>query len=157
MGKTLVLLSLLVMGAVNASDDNIRPFVKGSFEQIKQEHAGQAFIVTFWSETCVFCMKELAMFGSILTEYPHVAVVSITTDPFLDDQTVNQILASKQLQNAEKWVFADDYVERLYFSIDRQWRGELPLSYFFSKTNDTLKQLGAIKESEFVEWLSKQN
>jgi len=102
-------------------------------------------------------MKELAMFGKLLKTYQNVEIVSITTDPFLEQQKIDDILSSKGLMNARKWVFADNYVERLYFDIDKRWRGELPLSYFFDRNNKMIKQLGAIKENELIEWLAKQN
>lgn len=102
-------------------------------------------------------MKELALFGKVLNSYPDVEVVSITTDPFLDEKTINRILLSKNLENAQKWVFADDYVERLYFDVDRNWLGGLPLTYFFDRNNKMIKHFGVIKEQELTDWLAKQN
>lgn len=154
--KVTFFLYLILLAPVSANDSEIKPFVKGSFEEIKQAHTGKAFIVTFWSESCAFCMEELTMFGRLLKQHPNVELVSITTDPFLEEETVKQILSSKALDNAEKWVFADSYVARLYFDIDKSWRGELPLTYFFDKNDKTLKHLGTINEKELTEWLSSQ-
>jgi len=154
---TLIFVCLLMFKPVFAIETEINPFVKGSFKQIQQNHKDKAYIVTFWSESCAFCMKELALLGKLIKIYPNVEIVSITTDPFLEEQTVNQILSSKKLQNLEKWVFADDYVERLYFNVDPAWRGELPLTYFFDRNNKMLKHMGIIKENELVSWLAEQN
>jgi len=156
--RTLFLVfSLLFTTIVTANESEFKPFIKGSFEQIQQDHKGKSYIITFWSEDCAFCMKELTMFGKLLKTYQNVEIVSITTDPFLEQQKIDDILSSKGLMNARKWVFADNYVERLYFDIDKRWRGELPLSYFFDRNNKMIKQLGAIKEKELIEWLAKQN
>ncbi len=153
----LVLMNLLVIKNTFAYETEIRPFIKGSFKQIQQDHKDKPFIVTFWSETCAFCMKELALFGQLLKTYPNVEIVSISTDPFLNDEIVQQILSSKNLETAEKWVFADDFAERLYFDIHPGWRGELPLTYFFDKNNKMLRQMGMIKEKELIDWLAEQS
>lgn len=155
--KLFLVFNLLFTSVVSANETEIKPFIKGSFEQIQQDHKGESYIITFWSEDCAFCMKELAMFGRLSKTYPNVEIVSITTDPFLEQQIIEHILSSKGLMNARKWVFADDYVERLYFDVDKRWRGELPLSYFFDQNNKMIKQFGAIKENKLIEWFAKQN
>ena len=154
--RNAVFLSLLLIGLASANESEIRPFVKGSFEQIRQAQTDKAVIVTFWSETCAFCMEELTMFGRLLKQYPNVELVSITTDPFLEEETVKRILSSKKLDNAEKWVFADSYVARLYFDIDKSWRGELPLTYFFDQDKKMIKHLGTINKKELTEWFNAQ-
>ncbi len=150
-------MSLFISSHVYASTTEIKPFIKESFKQIQQAHKNQPTIITFWSQSCAFCMKELALFGKTLKNYQNVELVSISTDPFLDNEVVNQILSSKNLQHVQKWVFADDYVERLYFNVDPTWRGELPLTYFLDKNNNLHKRLGVIKEAELINWLNKQN
>ena len=155
-GKAVFFLCLLVTSLASANEGATKPFIKGSFEEIKQSQSNQAFIVTFWSESCGYCMEELTMFGRLLEQYPNTKLVSVTTDAFLEEETVNRILSSKRLSHAEKWVFADSYVARLYFDIDKKWRGELPLSYFFDKSGKMLKHLGTINEKELIEWLITQ-
>ncbi len=155
--KIILLISLIISHNALANETAIKPFIKGSFNQIQQEQSSHPYIVTFWSESCAFCMKELALFGRLISRYPNINIISITTDPFLDKDTIEQILASKNLANAQKWVFADNYVERLYFDIDKSWRGELPLSYFFDKNNKMIRHLGIIKEPALIEWLAEQS
>ena len=155
--KLFLVFSLLFTNIVSANETDIKPFIKGSFEQIQQDRKGKPYIITFWSEDCAFCMKELALFGKLLKTYQNVGIISITTDPFLEQQKIERILTAKELINAKKWVFADSFVERLYFDVDKRWRGELPLSFFFDRNNKMIKQLGAIKENELIDWLAKQN
>ena len=57
----------------------------------------------------------------------------------------------------QKWVFAEAFAERLYFDVARNWRGELPLTYFADSQNNLVKHLGVIKEQELLDWLSLQN
>lgn len=155
--KIVLLISLAISNVALANENEIKPFIKGSFNQIQKEHINQAYIITFWSESCAFCMKELSLFGKLLTSYPNINIVSVTTDPFLKKETVEEILTSKNLPNIQKWVFADHYVERLYFDINKNWRGELPLTYFFDKNNKMIKHLGVIKEQALTEWLVAQS
>lgn len=155
--KIILLISLAISNIAFANETEIKPFIKGSFNQIQKEHINQAYIITFWSESCAFCMKELSLFGKLLKSYPNISIVSVTTDPFLKKETVEQILTSKNLPNVQKWVFADHYVERVYFDIDKSWRGELPLTYFFDKNNKMIKHLGVIKEQALTEWLVTQS
>ncbi len=141
----------------SANETNVMPFRKGSFEQIEKEHSKKPYIIAFWSETCGYCMKELALLGKLLKKHPDVSLVTISTDPFLNEETLNTILASKNLQNVEKWVFADRNTARLHADVDKKWRGELPLTYFFDKHNKKLKHLGTINEKELISWFADQS
>jgi len=142
---------------VNASETAYKPFVKGSFAQIQQKNKDRPYIIAFWSVTCAYCMKELALFGELMEKYPNVKLITITTDAFLEDDTVEELMARKKLKGTETWVFADNYVERLYFDINPRWRGELPLTYFFDKNGEMLKHMGVVNEAELVEWLDNQS
>jgi len=139
-----------------ASETAYKPFIKGSFDKIQQQNKDRPYIIAFWSVTCAYCMKELALFGRLMEKYPDVKLFTITTDAFLEDETVQQLLATKKLEGTETWVFADNYVERLYFDINPRWRGELPLTYFFDRKGSMLKHMGIVKEDELVEWLAGQ-
>ena len=153
----LLIISLFFTQQSLAETTKIKPFVKGSFQQIQRDNKNSSYIVTFWSETCAFCMKELDLFGKLLKNYPGIKLISITTDPFLEEKTVNQILFSKNLPDVQKWVFAEAFAERLYFDVARNWRGELPLTYFADSQNKLVKHLGVIKEQELIDWLSLQS
>lgn len=153
-----VMLTVLLAGLVGtaAVAASFPDFKKGSFQQIQQQRSGTPYILAFWSETCAYCMQELAMFGRLLKQYPNVGLVTVTTDPFLDENTVKKILTDRDLTGTETWVFADRFAERLYYDIDPAWQGELPLTYFFDGRNTPIKHMGVVKEDELMEWLSQQ-
>lgn len=151
-----ILFNIIITSFVNASELEIKPFTKGSFEKIKQAHKDHPYIISFWSETCGYCMKELSMLGKLIASTPNVKLVSITTDPFLEPQTIHRILSSKNLLQAEKWVFADHYVSPLYYDVDQKWHGELPFTYFFDKNNKMIKHKGTINKNELTEWFAEQ-
>lgn len=157
-----VLITVLTVFSLNSTlsygnETNFKAFVKGSFLTIQEQHKDTPYIIAFWSETCAYCMKELALFGRLLKKYPQIKLVTISTDPFLEDETVQQILSSKNLEGTETWVFADNFAERLYYEINPRWRGELPLTYFFDRNNQMVKHMGVVKEDELIEWMNTQS
>lgn len=152
LGTCLLIISTLVTSAETGN----KAFVKGSFAEIKQQHQGQPYIISFWSETCSYCMEELALFGKFLKNYPDVTLVNITTDSFLDDQIVAEILVPRNVADTETWVFAENFPERLYYDVDKRWRGELPLTYFIDRNNKIIKHMGIVTENNLIEWLNSQ-
>ncbi len=142
--------------AVN-KDQLYQPFVKGSFQQILQNNQQQPYIIAFWSVTCAYCMKELALLGRLMPQYPEVKLITISTDAFMEADTVQALLQKKKLQGTETWVYADNYVERLHHDVKAGWQGELPLTYFFDKDNKMIRHMGIVKEQELVQWLGQQS
>lgn len=154
----LLMLPLIGLSGMASAEDNspYHAFVKGSFAQIQEQHKGGPYIIAFWSETCTYCMKELEMFGQLLPDYPAVKLITVTTDPYLEDHIVDQILTPKKLGSVDTWVFADNFPERLYYDINPSWRGELPLTYFVGRDEKMIKHMGVVKEKELIEWLQQQ-
>lgn len=151
-----VLLSLFLFNSAFANEAEINLFNKGSFDQIKLTNRDNPYVITFWSETCGYCMKELALLGKLLESTPNVKIVSVTTDPFLETATINRILSNKNLQKVEKWVFADHNAAPLYYDVDQKWYGELPFTYFFDKNNVMIKHKGTINKKELTKWFAEQ-
>ncbi len=152
----IVLLLSLTPLTLKADPPEINDFVTGSFRDIQAQYQKQPFILIFWSESCAYCMKELAMFGKIQTQYPELNLVTVATDPFLDEMTVNEVIERSGLKLQQTWVFAEPYPEVIYADINKQWRGELPLTYFFSRNQDMIAHRGIVNEAELIEWLNGQ-
>ena len=95
--RSLLLAALLSLafGPAKAENPAINPFVKGSFAQIKEQRQDRPYVLVFWSESCSYCMKEkeLALFGQLQKRFPAVELVTVATDPFLDEDTVQAVLA----------------------------------------------------------------
>ncbi|MEE9411878.1 MAG: hypothetical protein V3V22_02375 [Methylococcales bacterium] len=150
-------LLLLTLTSVTAEPLIVNPFVKGSFAEIKSQRQGRPFVLVFWSESCSYCMKELAMFGKLRKRYPEIELVTVATDPFLEVTTVNKVLFRSQLDIKQTWVFAEQFPERIYADINKRWRGELPATHFFSRDNTETRHMGIVKEDELIEWMSEQS
>lgn len=135
----------------------IKPFVRGSHQQIVVARQGKPFILNFWSLTCSYCMVELEMLKKLAAKYPKLDLVLVATDTPEEAQAVSATLAKFSLGKAEAWVFADSYTERLRFEIDRKWQGELPRTYFFSAAkNEMVAVSGKVEQEEVEQWIREQ-
>ena len=111
--------------------DNIQDFGTQSFVEIKSQYEGKPFVVSLWSIDCAPCRVELKMLGEIKKSDPDFPLVVISTDSIENAEEAADILDSYALQDINTWMFADAFVERLRYSVDPLWHGELPRSYFF--------------------------
>ncbi len=155
----LVFLALALLSGTPAfaKDLSIHPFVKGSFAEIKKQYEHGPFIVVFWSESCAYCMKELAMFGKLHKQYSDVEVITVATDPFLNEETVRDVLARSGLDLQQTWVFAEEFPERIYADVYKRWRGELPVTHFFTRDQRETRHMGIVNEGELSAWLKEQS
>jgi thiol-disulfide isomerase/thioredoxin len=160
--KTAVYLTLLsstlmfaTLGNVSANDstvaDNIQGFGPQTFAQIKAEFAGKPFVVSLWSVDCAPCRVELDMLGQIKQADPDFPLVVISTDAITNREDAADILDEYQLADEVTWMFADNFVERLRFSIDPGWFGELPRSYFYDAEHNMSAHSGILTEAKLRE------
>tara|TARA_R110002111_G_scaffold251121_1_gene315491 strand:- start:536 stop:1009 length:474 start_codon:yes stop_codon:yes gene_type:complete len=149
--RILFLACLLCLVGFTA-DTEIKPFVKGSFSEIQQQHDGKPYLILFWGQDCAYCMKELAMLGELLVAYPEVTIVTVATDPFLDSAFVLDKMSGFGLHQAQNWVFANEYPETLYFDVEKRWRGELPLTYLYDG-QQLIRHSGMLKQADMSLWL----
>ncbi len=150
-------LLFVVFSPLYAGPLTINPFVKGTLSEIKNQRQGKPFVLVFWSESCSYCMKELAMFGRLRKQYPTIDLVTVATDPFLEETTVNDVLSRSQLDLNQTWVFAEQFPETIYVDINRRWRGELPATHFYNREHQETRHMGIVKEDELIEWLAEQS
>ena len=150
---TILLLMTLSAASEHANPTNIKPFIKGSFAKIQEENKEQAYIVMFWGQDCAYCMKQFTLFGEVLKSYDRVKLITVATDPFLDEKLIREKLASYHLATAKAWVFAQAYPEVLYFDVNKKWRGELPFSYFYNGHQDPVQKRGLVSAEYLQKWL----
>ncbi len=151
----ILFLSFFALSSVNA-ELNILPFKKNSFSEIKAARKDNPFILVFWSESCRYCLKELAMFGKLLKQYPAIELITVATDNFLDEGTVHRVLKQSKLDLKQTWVFSEPIVEKIYASVKPGWLGELPATHFFTRDNQEIRHMGIVKEGELIQWLNEQ-
>lgn len=153
MKRPLLACALLLATAVHADDDALKPFQRGSAKAIVEARAGRPFILTFWSVECVHCRAELEQLAVLSKAHPQLDVVLVSTDSVAASREVSGVLRQFELPRAERWVFADDFTERLRFEVDPRWHGELPRSYLHGPGKAVVGITGMIDGQRLKRWL----
>lgn len=159
--KWLLALLLCFSAACTSAAQEIKPFVRGSHEQIVSARAGKPFIISFWSLACTNCRDDLAMFGSLAQKYLDFELVIVSTDSPEQKQEIAQTLQRYRLGGAglsriESWVFADSFAERLRFEVDTQWYGELPRTYFYDAQGHVMALSGTLDHAQTERWIRER-
>jgi len=136
-----------------ARAEALAPFSRGSFESIRKAHAGRPLIVHFWSIACSICVAELADWGRLARETQGVDFVFVNTDGESDRRRVESRIDKAGLRQAANFAFADRFVERLYFEVDRVWQGELPFTALVAADGRSRTVIGALDDMELERWL----
>ncbi len=150
---------LLCLGAACAfAAQEIKPFVRGSHQQIVSARAGKPFVISFWSLTCTNCRDDLMMFGKLVQKHRSFDLVLVATDTPEQKQEIASTLQHYRLGRAglgriESWVFADSYAERLRFEVDPQWYGELPRTYFYDAQGRAQALSGTLDQAQIERWI----
>ncbi|MBG0809080.1 thiol-disulfide isomerase [Methylosinus sp. H3A] len=131
----------------------IAPFSRGSFDSIRKAHAGRPLVVHFWSVTCAICVSELADWAKLARETPGVDFVFVNADPENDRRRAEARMEKAGLRQAANFAFADRFVERLYFEVDRHWEGELPFTALVAASGGTQTVIGALDETQIKSWI----
>ncbi|MDD5300274.1 MAG: TlpA disulfide reductase family protein [Gallionella sp.] len=139
-----------------AVQQEIKPFVQGTYQQIVSARQGKPFILGFWSLSCGYCKVELAMLKKLARKYPKLDLVLVSTDTPEEEKMVSATLAKLSLNKAETWLFADGYADRLRFEIDKKWYGELPRTYFFNTNGEVKAISGKLEQGEVEQWIKEQ-
>jgi thiol-disulfide isomerase/thioredoxin len=142
--------------SVQAQQDNFKPFTADSFAEIKASFAGQEFLLGLWSVDCPPCLVELDMMGELLALNPDLPFVLISTDPIEEREAAAEFLEDFGLAGYESWMFADSFTERLRFTVDPAWYGELPRSYFFDSNHQQQPHSGIMTPELLESWFSRE-
>ena len=153
MNRTLLVVVALACWAPCALAE-LLPFGSGSLQELEREHAGAAFAVVIWSTDCVPCRNELALVRRFAEAHPNVRIVLIAADDISNADAVLAVLSASGLEQAENWVFADRNRERLQYSIDPKWFGEIPRAYLYSATLARTPISGALSATRLEAWLA---
>src|ERR1043165_982780 len=142
-------------GAETSSD--LKPFVRGSWQDVLRSHAGRPTLVHFWGVTCGPCKIELPLLGKFMKDHSELAVVMISADlvPNLPG-AARAMLEKAGLGPAENWIFNDGFVERLRFEIDPAWQGEIPRTLLISKGGTITTIEGSANITDREGWSNHQ-
>lgn len=153
--KALLCVSLLAAPAFATPEPAISTFTARSFAEIKEAHAGRPFIVSFWSVSCEPCRREMSLLVDQHRKHPKVSIVLVAADPPSTRAAVVRILRTYRLGEIATWQFGDESSERLRYSVDKRWAGELPRTYFFNAAHESTAQSGVVEESWLNDWMAE--
>jgi thiol-disulfide isomerase/thioredoxin len=126
-----LLLAAICTGAHAGERNQPQPFVRGSLQKIVDSNSNSPLIVNFWSIDCAYCQQELALLSKLARTHPRWSIVLVSADAPEQADAASSLLRKHGFDPASTWIFADDYVERLRFDVDRRWHGELPRTYLY--------------------------
>jgi thiol-disulfide isomerase/thioredoxin len=148
-------LSLVALAPVTARALDFKPYGRGAFARLQKADTGRPLIVHFWSVTCAPCLAELPEWAKIARERKTIHIVFVNTDHDGDRSRAQARLEKAGLIEATHYSFADDFVDRLYFEVDKTWRGELPFTALIAPDGGLVTVTGAIDDPLIAEWLAK--
>ena len=122
----LIALFLGILATSPALAGEARPFVKGSWQELRQLHRNKPTIVHFWGVTCAPCMVEMPRWAKLADAGPRFRLRAGRCRSRGRRCRRAPMLAKMGLSAMENWRFADDFADRLRFEIDPKWHGELP-------------------------------
>lgn len=146
----LLVLLLALTGPATAGE--LRPFVAGSWSDLRAAHAGRPLVVGLWSQTCLPCLAEMPLWRRLHQAHPGLSVVLVATDPLDEADALTRLLRRHGADALENWAFDDAFVERLRFEIDPDWRGELPRSYLIAPDGTVTVVTGVLDEARLRTW-----
>jgi thiol-disulfide isomerase/thioredoxin len=70
------------MAAAPAAETSseLKPFVRGSWQEMLRAHKGRPTLVHFWGVTCGPCKVELPLLGQFMKDHSEIDVVMISAD-----------------------------------------------------------------------------
>jgi len=149
------MLALLAAGSARADHVNIRPFDADSMAAIRAQYAGKPFVIAFWSTGCEPCRKEMTLWRGLKLRYPKMPVLLVAADAPGEEAAVRAFIAHYNPGPVQHWMFADEFAERVRYSIDKSWRGELPRIYFFDAAHNAEPYSGLIDKRMAEQWFKR--
>jgi thiol-disulfide isomerase/thioredoxin len=159
--KRELLAAVFLLGTLSAAaaaeDSELKPFERGSWQQIMRSHAGRPTLVHFWGVTCGPCKIELPQLGQFMKDHPGIDVVTISADlvPNLPEAT-QSMLQKAGLSAAENWMFSDGFADRLRFEIDPAWQGDIPRTMLIARGGAVTTIEGSAEMAELDKWAQGQ-
>ncbi len=132
-----------------------KAFQADSLQQIEQNYAGKSFLLVLWEMNCFPCHEEMELLAGLKQEHPDANVVLISTDDISKQDEVTVMLDKHGLVGIDSWLFADQNIEKLRYSIDPEWFGEIPRNYIYDVDGSRFGFSGKLTQEILDEWLKE--
>ena len=151
--KTITYIIFSSVLAYAAQAQTLLPFDATSLATLKKTHAGKPFVLSFWALHCEPCRDEMTEWRAVKAKHPALAVELVSTDTPKDAAMIDAYFAKYPPGAVRRWVFADAYTERVRYSVDKTWRGEMPKTYFFDAAHKVEVKSGKVDRAWVESWL----
>lgn len=135
----------------------LRGFDADTLAAVRQTYAGKPFVLAFWSVHCEPCRAEMADWKTLRRRHPQIPVLLVAADSLRERKVIEAFLKRYDPGSVERWAFADDFQEKIRYSVDRGWRGELPRTYLFDAEHRSEAISGAIRLDAVEAWMKRQS
>ena len=152
---TYLMLEVMLCASWPVMAQTLLPFDANTLAAIKQANAGKPFVLSFWALHCEPCRDEMGEWRAIKDKHPALPVVLVSTDSPRDAAVIAAFFDKYPPGAVEKCVFTDTYSERVRYSVDKSWRGELPKSYFFDAAHKPEVKSGKVDRGWVEAWLKR--
>ncbi len=142
--------------SVNASGEYLHAFNSEILLKQQQENKGKRWLMLLWSVDCPPCYKELALLRDLRKQYELLPIIIINTD---DNDEVSeeraQVIKQFELDDLLNLYFVEGQGAYNRYSIDPNWHGELPRSYFIDEQGKAIGKSGLLNKKILLTWLKK--
>ena len=142
--------------AASSATPALLPFDAASVAALKKTHTGKPFVLAFWSVYCEPCRDEMAEWNAVTRAHAALPIVLVSTDTPADRALIDAFLIKYPPGAVRRHVFTDAMAERVRFSVDKSWRGELPKTYFFDAAHRVEAKSGRVDRRWIEAWLQRQ-
>ena len=131
------------------------PFEINTRNVIEKKYLNQPLIISFWSIDCPYCIDDLKKLGKALSKNKNVKLITVCVDGKESAKKADRILSLAHLPEHERYQYAEVDEDKLRYSIDPTWYGELPRTYFYDTAHQVTPLSGKIPNSFLDAWLNK--
>ena len=131
------------------------PFDMNTRKVIEKRYIDQPLIISFWSIDCPYCIDDLKKLGKALSKNTNVQLITVCVDGKESANKAERILSQANLPQHEQYQYAEVDEDRLRYSIDPNWYGELPRTYFYDAMHQVTPLSGKISKAFLNKWLKK--
>ena len=152
--KLKILLFLLLFSNFSFAYE-FMPFEINTRNVIEKKYLNQPLIISFWSIDCPYCIDDLKKLGKALSKNKNVKLITVCVDGKESAKKAERILNLAHLPEHERYQYAEADEDKLRYSIDPTWYGELPRTYFYDTAHQVTPLSGKISISFLDAWLNK--
>jgi thiol-disulfide isomerase/thioredoxin len=131
------------------------PFEINTKNVIEKKYLNQPLIISFWSIDCPYCIDDLKKLGKALSKNKNVKLITVCVHGKESAKKAERILNLAHLPEHERYQYAEVDEDKLRYSIDPTWYGELPRTYFYDTAHQVTPLSGKISNSFLDAWLNK--